>query len=197
MVATATKTYIPEVGDEVAVDGLYLGEVERVTGSGANALVRVDGRLGAYPVKRLSPAPALADPTPGAVACTGCAGTGRTATILGTPAVCLDCYGAGRFAPVDLGDLRRRLTGRNGFRRSLSSGSAQDIASCRAYYVWRLVRFHGNIDPTMPFVAGLIARNDPFMADLDAAVTVLGREFLGARANDGAIRWGRALGLLG
>ena len=35
---------------------------------------------------------------------------------------------------------------------------------CRAYYVWRMARFHGGVDMTMPMLAGLVVRGDPLLA---------------------------------
>lgn len=63
----------------------------------------------------------------------------------------------------------------------------------RAYYVWRLARFHGGADVTMPMTADMFCGNDPFRAELDAVAEMLARKIFGTDMA-AAHRWASALG---
>ncbi len=58
--------------------------------------------------------------------------------------------------------IREVIFGRNGLRRSFGLGDSNRAAkgdlglSHQAYYVWRLARFHGGADTTMPMLASLM-----------------------------------------
>lgn len=62
----------------------------------------------------------------------------------------------------------------------------------RAYYVWRMVRFHGGKDVTMPMEAISVCEGDPALPLLDVLVSVVAKRVCGTdRA--AAYRWGRLL----
>jgi hypothetical protein len=63
----------------------------------------------------------------------------------------------------------------------------------RTYYVWRMARFHGGVDMTLPFWAGLNMRGDPYVKELDFLVDALAKRAFGTD-KAAAVKWGRALG---
>lgn len=73
-------------------------------------------------------------------------------------------------------------------KASLSSSSVDPIS----YYVWRMARFHGGADVTLPIqaVCGLDKR---FADQLDTLVTRIAVETFGTGMK-AAMRWGKALG---
>lgn len=130
--------------------------------------------------------------------CKQCDGTGRDKSEWRLGSVCLYCYGAGSFPRPDLKALVEAVTtskaGRRRFRASRPKRE-QSIAANRAYYVWRLARFHGGADVTMPIVAGVLNGSDPWIDSLDVIAEAVAKQAFGtdmAAAN----RWGRALGYL-
>ena len=69
----------------------------------------------------------------------------------------------------------------------------QGIANRRAYYVWRMARFHGGADVTMPMVADLFCGRDAYRPELDAYADALAKKVYGT--NLAAVhRWYNALG---
>ena len=102
---------------------------------------------------------------------------------------CLSCDGRGYFLPPDAGEIIEQIRGR---KKGLMSKRPDDA---RAYYVWRTARFHGGADVTMPMMASLEVRSDPFIAELDVIADKVAAEVFGT-AMAGAHRWGRALGYL-
>lgn len=110
---------------------------------------------------------------------------------------CRSCNGEGSFPPVDEGKVMARILatqGKNkGKLRSSMTSSFSDRDEARAYYVWRLARFHGGKDVTMPVTADLGVRGDPFKDVLDRLADVVARQSFGTDMA-AALRWGRALG---
>lgn len=99
---------------------------------------------------------------------------------------CLYCKGEGWYAPIDVKAICEDIKGRKGLR-------SKRPESPRAYYVWRLARFHGGVDVTMPVCAELDNAGDPFIDLLDlmadkVAVKVFGTD------KAAAYRWINALG---
>jgi len=78
--------------------------------------------------------------------CTRCKGTGRGSSTVGN--YCVFCKGTGTFEEPNYEEICKAIKGRKGLR------SARPQAK-RAYYVWRLARFHGGADVTMPMMAML------------------------------------------
>lgn len=135
--------------------------------------------------------------------CKRCEGTGRDKSEWRHGSECLCCYGSGSFPKPDLKALLDAVTTARAGRRRLRAsrperhggrGTAEwRIGRNRAYYVWRLARFHGGADVTMPIVASVLNHDDPWIGDLDAIAEAMAKEFFGtdmAAAN----RWGRLLG---
>lgn len=111
--------------------------------------------------------------------------------------VCSSCKGAGEYPGVDLDKLVAGLfTTRGGkrFRASFNSRPAfGNVHVARVYYVWRMARFHGGADVTMPVTADLVVRSDPFKKDLDAIADEIAKRVFGTDLA-AAYRWSNALG---
>lgn len=73
-------------------------------------------------------------------------------------------------------------------RAVMTSVAGYDIAANRAYYVWRLARFHGGKDMTMPMMADLGVRNDPFKPELDILADAVAKATFGTNIA-AAWRW--------
>lgn len=141
-------------------------------------------------------------------ACKRCNGQGTYTTEYSPGKVyrCLSCDGTGSFAPPDSAAIDALILSTKGknkgkLRSSFSSyapegSDAKAIAlHRRAYYVWRMARFHGGEDTTMPFTATLTLRNDPYQSELDALADAHAKASFGSDLK-AAATWGRALGML-
>jgi len=98
------------------------------------------------------------------------------------------------FAPEHKALILNKIHTRKGtLKKSLPS----DSTSPRAYYVWRMTRFHGGADMTMPMWASLIMRkeSEDIMKQLNLMVDELAIKHFGSDKR-AAYRWGRALGHL-
>jgi hypothetical protein len=128
--------------------------------------------------------------------CLSCKGTGIRVyggTIPNRP--CNSCKGSGSYGAVDVPAILEAIKGRKGLRSKAPdySGVHFTVANVRAYYVWRMARFHGGVDVTMPMVAGIMVHGDPFTKELDAVADAVAKRVYGTdRA--AAYRWGNALG---
>lgn len=116
---------------------------------------------------------------------------------------CTSCDGAGQFPGLDVEAVMSLvLTGKPGaknrrFRKSwpekLNVWRNKDASVARAYYVWRLARFHGGADVTMPMTADMAVRSDPFRKELDKMADYVAKKVFGTDMA-AAHRWGRAMG---
>jgi hypothetical protein len=115
---------------------------------------------------------------------------------------CYACDGAGVFAAPDLKSLLDAVT----TARGATNGKRRFRASCpknlvhyksrddrRGYYVWRLARFHGGKDVTMPIMAMTAISGDPFERELDAFASLIAKACFGTDMA-AASRWGQLLG---
>lgn len=113
---------------------------------------------------------------------------------------CKECNASGiQFAPDVAAILelitKKTKTGR-AFRQSKPKlNECHDKLHAQAYYVWRLVRFHGGVDVTMPMVASLFmnSRHYAWMDHLDLIVDALAKRTFGTNLA-AAYRWSNALG---
>lgn len=116
--------------------------------------------------------------------CGKCGGTGRSRS---TSRPCPFCDGTGHFSSVDVPALLQLIKGRKGLRSKRPDDN-------RAYYVWRMARFHGGADVTMPMTASLAVAGDPYIPMLDLIADKVAKRVYGTdRA--GAARWANALGM--
>lgn len=115
--------------------------------------------------------------------CERCGGTGQGTLYERCPA----CRGRGRFEPPDYAAILRAIRGRKGLR-------SRPPAGAREYYVWRLARFYGGQDVTMPVLAFVRILGDPYQADLDALARSVAKRVFGTDLA-AAARWAPLLGL--
>lgn len=113
---------------------------------------------------------------------------------------CSSCTGTGVFPGLDVKAIADALFTTRGktrkFRKSYTSTKGfSDTFQARVYYVWRLARFHGGADVTMPMTADLLVRADPFKKELDLIAEHVAKLVFGTDMA-GAVRWGTALGIL-
>jgi hypothetical protein len=103
---------------------------------------------------------------------------------------CWTCGGTLKVAVPDFDKIVEDIKGRGG---KLRSKRPQDK---RSYYVWRLARFHGGIDVTMPMCAAFDLAYDPYRKELDEMAEAVARKTCGTdmAAAAAAYRWGQALG---
>lgn len=114
---------------------------------------------------------------------------------------CISCAGKGAFEPVNEASILAAITATRGknkgkLRAAFTSPTAKeghDVA--RAYYVWRIARFHGGVDMTMPMTAEMVVRGDPFRAELEAIADKVAEAAFGSKYR-AAARWGRAFGMI-
>lgn len=108
---------------------------------------------------------------------------------------CPSCEGQGTYPEINESKIRERIMatrGKNkGKLRASMTSCFSDRDEARAYYVWRLARFHGGKDMTMPMMADLALRGDPFKKELDALADAVAKEAFGTDLA-AAYRWGRA-----
>ena len=123
--------------------------------------------------------------------CPACKGTGKLPEIKYeggsfAASICYDCKGRGDFPPVDIENLLQRIKGRKaGTIKSvmtsyLPAGEKDELAYRRAYYVWRMARFHGGKDMTMPVVAAMGIGSDPFIKELNEIVDAVAKTAFGS-----------------
>lgn len=113
---------------------------------------------------------------------------------------CYACEGRGTFPDPDWDAILDRVLTRprkDGTRRFRASwpGAAErtSVIGARAYFVWRLTRFHGGRDVTLPMGAFTLTSGDPWRDELDGLARVIARRALGT-ALAGTTRWALALG---
>ena len=113
---------------------------------------------------------------------------------------CHYCKARGYFPGVDVNAIIALVftTGNKPrFRASWPSKSnpwrSNDVTTLRAYYVWRLARFHGGADVTMPMTAISTSEGDPHVKFLDAIADYVATLVFGT-SRAAAYRWANALG---
>lgn len=119
--------------------------------------------------------------------CGKCEGTGESGAVSLRP--CPFCDGRGFFLAPDVPALLQLIKGRKpGSLRSKRPDSD------RAYYIWRMARFHGGADVTMPMTASLAVAGDPYIPLLDLVADKVAERIYGT-SRAGATRWANALGM--
>jgi hypothetical protein len=114
--------------------------------------------------------------------------------------VCNSCMGRKVFEEYSETEIRDMIFSKRGNKRLLAAFPAKfdhyrDHKASRAYFCWRLARFHGGKDSTMPMTAEMVIRNDPFKPELDKLAERIAIEAFGSDM-EAAKRWGRAFGLI-
>ncbi len=133
--------------------------------------------------------------------CPRCEGKGKKTWSFGEVSPCRICNQTGSQPGLDVQALVDALFTKRGktkaFRKSLSStggwGTTPEArAHARAYYVWRLARFHGGVDVSLPVNAGLACDGDAFKAELDELAEALAKLVFGTNMA-ATYRWGALL----
>lgn len=116
-----------------------------------------------------------------------------------TTGTCSECKGSGQINKPDFAQILDLITkpGKNGrtFRKSKPAfeNEFRNRWEGRAYFVWRMIRFHGGADVTMPVCATSAIHYDPYFDELDQLASLLAKRFFGTDMV-AAYRWGNALG---
>jgi hypothetical protein len=116
---------------------------------------------------------------------------------------CYRCNGAGTFPAFDDAACRAILdailimpkTGKNAGKAHLRTTPPkgkrfENVADARAYYVWRMARFNGGIDNTLPMTAQSVISGDPFAKECDETAEQLSQALFGTKVNQA---WRREL----
>lgn len=140
--------------------------------------------------------------------CTKCDGKGETYSnyahfnpqtkeFRGGVKACHYCKGRGTFPELNIEAIVGACfttRGAKRFRKSMTSPISRDSAeTVRVYYVWRMARFHGGADVTMPMTAMMLIEGDPLAKTLDQIADRVAVAAFGT-SNAAAARWGRAMG---
>jgi hypothetical protein len=98
---------------------------------------------------------------------------------------CFYCSGTGTFNAPDLQEIMTLIKGRKGLR-------SRRPENVRAYYVWRLARFHGGVDVTLPVMAEMDIAGDPYRNLLDTWAQQVAHHVYGSGTR-GIDRWHQAM----
>lgn len=132
--------------------------------------------------------------------CTSCEGTGVRS--YDPTKDCTKCAGRGWFPGVDLEAIVKLIISTKGkskgrlksaFPSPYTNNNAMDsIMNARAYYVWRMARFNGGADVTMPVMAMMYIEGDPYKDYLNQIADEVAKKNYGTDMAS-AIVWGKAL----
>jgi hypothetical protein len=123
--------------------------------------------------------------------CTACKGKGKHEW-----GKCYSCDGKGYFLEPDYEQIIEAVvkkTKKTASLRKSRPAVENSVEGRRIYYVWRLIRFHGGIDVTMPVIANMEIHGDPYEPELDLLASKLAKIFCGTDMA-AAYRWGQAFG---
>lgn len=104
---------------------------------------------------------------------------------------CNSCNGEGYFNPPDTETILKEIIS----PRKPNALRSTRPESNRSYYVWRMARFHGGIDMTMPVVASMLTHGDPYTDELDTIADAVAKRMYGSNMKAAQV-WGKALGYL-
>lgn len=160
---------------------------------------------------RTPTAPAVTTPgatrvpsAPSSRVCTRCEGVGFTmsagfTSVDGTvyepyQSKCYACFTHGSMPALDIPAILAAVLNKakTDLRSTPPSALRNTVAGARAYYVWRMTRFHGGVDVTMPMGAMSTAGRDAYVKELDALVDIVAERTCGT-ALAAAYRWGNLL----
>lgn len=100
---------------------------------------------------------------------------------------CVHCDGLGFFFKPDLAELIKAVKGRK--PGTLRSKRPDDS---RAYFIWRMARFHTGADVCLPMTAQMEVSGDPYCGMLELVAEMLAERLTGHRSA-GRARWQAAM----
>jgi len=117
---------------------------------------------------------------------------------------CRHCAGSGLFEEPNIDKILSDITTSRGGNFRLKASAPNKTAWSentsvvhpsywRSYYVWRLARFHGGVDVTMPMMAETMVGGDPYRKDLEEMAESLARKFFGSDMAAASV-WKNVLG---
>lgn len=116
------------------------------------------------------------------------------------PGPCKECNQTGKIAKPDFNAIYAAVTkttkeNKTALRKSKPAlkNEFANLSEGRIYFVWRIIRFHGGVDVTMPMNAEMAIHYDPYHDELDQFASALAKIFLGTDMA-AAYRWMNALG---
>jgi len=117
--------------------------------------------------------------------CAKCGGTGKSRLWDETAGTCVYCEGSGSFPPIDAKALVAAITTKGRLRKSKprapKNATLDELKQYnRAYYVWRMARFHGGADTHMPIMAVVMIEGDPERSSLDRTADAVARRAFGS-----------------
>lgn len=133
--------------------------------------------------------------------CERCKGAKEVQDFRGGMKECVPCNGTGIFEEIDKTDILLNIIASRGKNKGklkvamVSPYHKDGIKAARAYYVWRLARFHGGVDMSQPIMADMAVYGDPYRKDLDVIADEIAKKYLGSNMR-AALKWGRALGMI-
>jgi len=125
--------------------------------------------------------------------CQRCNGAGFT-NLFGTKRTCRICGGSGRVEKPDFEKIYDEITVTRNGEKTLRKSRPPYKRGPRAYYVWRMARFHGGADVCMPVVAEAEIHGDPYQQELDCFAEMVAKRFFGTDMA-AVYRWAPLLGL--
>jgi hypothetical protein len=132
--------------------------------------------------------------------CAKCNGMGKRRHILGDMRECFYCHGAGSYPALDVKAIVDGITTNRGGKKFRKGKPPVDerksVLESRIYYVWRMARFHGGADVTMPMTASFFIEGDPYIDDLNALADAVAKKAFGTDMA-AAWRWGGLMGFTG
>lgn len=132
-------------------------------------------------------------------ACPSCEGTGKRERF-GTGQIidCYECNGAGKFMAPNWSEIIGILfrTMKDGKKRWKAKApnwrKMPDPLGPRCYFVWRMARFDGGKDVTLPVGASMTLGRDPYRDELEAFASMIAAAVFGSNKR-GHARWHYAL----
>ena len=117
----------------------------------------------------------------------------------GTMKPCSDCDGRGYFVAPDFKAILKAIQGRKRIMSPCEGGGVIKALrtkrpdDSRAYFVWRLTRFHSGADVCMPMTAAFEISGDPYIKELNEFAASYAAALTG-KGSIGSQRWNYSYG---
>ncbi len=130
--------------------------------------------------------------------CKRCDGVGQVKDFISPHNMirCRRCNGVGQFEEPDYDDiLKHCLSSKGKNKGGVKTSRPSENLGSRVYYVWRMLRFDTGADVTLPIMAETFIHGDPWVKELGDFASEVAKKLTGGHSV-GAMRWGKALGIL-